>query len=125
LPRKTEIEAAIAAYNATDPDLLLSPEVAQLLTIMFPRGDVCQRSLADLMAVSGDSMKRVARAAPPGGRRVPVQGGEPGSGPKCLPPAPAAGAPMKAELLLLLAMAVLALIGLAIYAIPFLPTGGG
>ena len=32
---------------------------------------------------------------------------------------------MKAELLLLLAMAVLALIVLAIYAVPFLPTGGG
>jgi hypothetical protein len=32
---------------------------------------------------------------------------------------------MRPELLLPLAMAVLALIVLAIYAIPFLPTGGG
>jgi hypothetical protein len=61
LPRRTEIGAAIAAYNATDPDLLLPPEAMQLLTIMFPRGDVCQRSLAHLMAVSGDSMKRGTR----------------------------------------------------------------
>jgi hypothetical protein len=61
LPRRTEIEAAIAAYNATDPDMLLPPEAVQLLTIMFPRGDVCQRSLAHLTAASDDSTKRVTR----------------------------------------------------------------
>ena len=61
MPSRRDIEAAVAAYNATDPDMLLPPEAAQLLTIMFPRGDVCQRSLAHLTAVSGDSMKRGTR----------------------------------------------------------------
>ena len=31
MPRKRDIEAAIAAYNDTDPDMLLPPEAAQLL----------------------------------------------------------------------------------------------
>jgi hypothetical protein len=41
--------------------MLLPPEAVQLLTVMFPRGNVCQYSLADLTAASGDGMKRVAR----------------------------------------------------------------
>jgi hypothetical protein len=58
--RHREIEAAIAAHNDADPDMLL-PEAVQLLTVMFSRGDMCQRSLAHLTAASGDSTKRVAR----------------------------------------------------------------
>ena len=61
MSRRREIEAVIMAYNATDPDMLLPPEAVQLLTAMFPRGDVCQRSLPHLTAASGDGMKRVAR----------------------------------------------------------------
>jgi hypothetical protein len=61
LSRRIEIEAALAAYNTADPDMLLPPEAVHLLTTMFPRGDVCQRSLPDLTAASGDGMKRVAR----------------------------------------------------------------
>ena len=48
MPRKRDIEAAIAAYNATDPEALLPPEAARLLAVMFRRGSVCQRSLDDL-----------------------------------------------------------------------------
>jgi hypothetical protein len=50
LPRKREIEAAIAAYNATDPEMLLPLEAAHLLTVMFPSGNVCQCSLDALAA---------------------------------------------------------------------------
>jgi hypothetical protein len=48
--RHREIEAAIAAYNATGPDMLLPPEAVQLLTIMFPRSDMFQCSLSSLGA---------------------------------------------------------------------------
>jgi hypothetical protein len=54
LPRKREIEAAIAAYNATDPEALLPPEAGRLLTVMFRRGGVCQRALDDLAAEGFD-----------------------------------------------------------------------
>jgi hypothetical protein len=54
LPRKRDIEAAIAAYNATDPEALLPPAAARLLITMFPRGSVCQRSLDDLAAEGFD-----------------------------------------------------------------------
>jgi hypothetical protein len=50
LPRKRDIEAAVAAYNATDPEALLPPEAAHLLAVMFRRDSVCQRSLDDLAA---------------------------------------------------------------------------
>jgi hypothetical protein len=50
LPSRRDIEAAVAAYNATDPDMLLPPEAARLLAVMFRRSSVCQRSRADLMA---------------------------------------------------------------------------
>jgi hypothetical protein len=61
LSRRREIETAIAAYNDADPDMLLPLEAVQLHTAMFPRGDVCQRSLTHLTAALGDRMKRVAR----------------------------------------------------------------
>jgi hypothetical protein len=50
LSRREEVEAAIAAYNSADHDTLLSPSAAQLLIAMFPRGDVCHRSLPELAA---------------------------------------------------------------------------
>jgi hypothetical protein len=54
LPRKREIEAAIAAHNDTDPEALLPPAAARLLITMFPRRDVCQRSLDDLARAGFD-----------------------------------------------------------------------
>jgi hypothetical protein len=64
LPRKREIEAAIAAYNATDPEALLPPEAARLLAVMFRRSSMCQRSLEDLAGEGFDRMKlpRLLRA---------------------------------------------------------------
>jgi hypothetical protein len=53
LPRGREIEAAIAAYNAADPDMLLPPDAGRLLTIMFSGSSVCQRSEAQLAAEAG------------------------------------------------------------------------
>jgi hypothetical protein len=53
LPSRREIEAAIAAYNAADPDMLLPPDVGRLLTIMFRRSSVCQRSEVQLAAEAG------------------------------------------------------------------------
>ena len=50
MSRRTDIEAAIAAHNDTDPEALLPPAAARLLITMFPRRDVCQRSLEDLAA---------------------------------------------------------------------------
>jgi hypothetical protein len=49
LPRKREIEAAIAACNAADPETLPAAAAARLLNAMFPCGEVCQRTVADLM----------------------------------------------------------------------------
>jgi hypothetical protein len=54
LPRKRDIEAAVAAYNATDPEALLPPEAARLLAVVFRRNSVCQRSLDDLAAEGFD-----------------------------------------------------------------------
>jgi len=48
LSRRRAIEAAIAAYNAADLDMLLPPDAARLLTIMFRRSSVCRRRLDDL-----------------------------------------------------------------------------
>jgi hypothetical protein len=56
-----EIEAAVAAYNDTDPDMLLPAVAAQLLTVMFADADVCQRSEAQLAAALGDRPKVVRR----------------------------------------------------------------
>jgi hypothetical protein len=64
LPRKRDIEAAIAAYNATDPEALLPPEAARLLAVMFRRSSMCQRGVADLAAEGFDRriLPRLLRA---------------------------------------------------------------
>ena len=66
MPRKREIEAAIAAYNAADGPklLLLPPEAARLLAVMFRRSSVCQRYLDDLAAEGFDrrTLPRLLRA---------------------------------------------------------------
>jgi hypothetical protein len=60
-PRASEIEAAIAAYNAADPDMLLPPEAVQLLTVMFRQSRMCQRSLEDIAAEVNDTPRAVDR----------------------------------------------------------------
>jgi hypothetical protein len=51
LPRKRDIEAAIAAHNATVPVRRgFPPEAVRLLTVLFPRRAVCQRTVASLAA---------------------------------------------------------------------------
>jgi hypothetical protein len=59
--KRSEIEAAIAAYNATDPDMLLPADASRLLATMFSTGDVCQCSVAHLMEETDDRRKRIAR----------------------------------------------------------------
>jgi hypothetical protein len=54
LPSRRDIEAAVAAYNATDPAMLLPPEAGQLLAVMFRRSSLCQRRLEDLAAEGFD-----------------------------------------------------------------------
>ena len=54
MSRRTDIEAAIAAHNDTDPEALLPPAAARLLIAMFPRREVCQRSLDDLARAGFD-----------------------------------------------------------------------
>ena len=63
MPRKRDIEAAIAAYNATDPEMLLPPEAARLLAVMFRRSSMCQRRLEDLAAegFAGRTLPRLLR----------------------------------------------------------------
>ena len=61
MSRRRDIAAAIAAYNATDPDMLLPPEAVQLLTVMFRGSRVCQRSLVDLAAEVRDTPRAVDR----------------------------------------------------------------
>ena len=83
MPRRKEIEAAIAAYNAADPETLLPPDAARLLSVMFRRSSVCQRSVAHLAAEASDTMRLVKRllrilleagflAKPPGAGRAPA-----------------------------------------------------
>jgi hypothetical protein len=61
LPRRRDIEAAIAAHNNDERErLLLPPEAARLLAIMFPRSTVCQRGVADL-AAEGFNQRRLVR----------------------------------------------------------------
>jgi hypothetical protein len=51
LPRKRDIEAAIAAYNSADLErFVLSPEATNLLAVMFRRDSVCQRTLGSFAA---------------------------------------------------------------------------
>ena len=55
MSRRTEIEAAIAAHNSTVQTRRgLPPEAARLLLTMFPRSEVCQRSLDDLARAGFD-----------------------------------------------------------------------
>jgi hypothetical protein len=55
LPSNRDIQAAIAAYNATDPEALLPPaDATRLLSVMFRRGGECQRGLDDLAAEGFD-----------------------------------------------------------------------
>jgi hypothetical protein len=57
LPRKRDIEAAVAAYNSTAPVRRgLPPEAVRLLTVLFPRGGVCQRTVASLAAEGFDKI---------------------------------------------------------------------
>ena len=61
MPRKRDIEAAIAAYDATDREFRLPPAVGRLLAVMFPRGgSVSQRSL-DALAAEGFDRRGVPR----------------------------------------------------------------
>jgi hypothetical protein len=54
--RRGEIAAAVAAYNMAHP-VQLPRNTARLLAAMFPSGDVCQRSLADIAAGGGFSAR--------------------------------------------------------------------
>jgi hypothetical protein len=56
--RRDEIAAAIAAYDRDHPDAPLPRSAAQLLTVMFPSEDVCQRS-RDAIAAEGFSRDRL------------------------------------------------------------------
>ena len=59
--RRRDIKAAIAAHNHDDRErLLLPPEAARLLEVMFPRGSVCQRGFWSLVALGFD--ERALRA---------------------------------------------------------------
>ena len=65
MPRKREIEAAIAAYNSNDRErLLLPPDAARLLAAMFGRRSVWQGRLQDLVAEGFDrrTLPRLLRA---------------------------------------------------------------
>ena len=90
MPRKRDIEAAVAAYNATDPEALLPPEVARLLAVMFRRDSVCQRSLDDLAAEGIDrrAVSRLLRALVETGflSKQPGQGRAPNTYRLHLPP---------------------------------------
>ena len=82
MPRKRDIEAAVAAYNDAAQALLLPPSATRLLIVMFPRGAVCQRSLDDLAAEGFDrrGLPRLLRGLvetgflpkEPGSGRVPT-----------------------------------------------------
>ena len=49
VPRRRDVEAAIATYNTAQASLvLLPPEATRLLAVMFPRDSVCQCSHEDL-----------------------------------------------------------------------------
>ena len=56
--RRDEIAAAVATYDAATPKARLPRNAAPLLAVMFPWGDVCQRSLQSL-AMEGFDRKRL------------------------------------------------------------------
>ena len=58
--RQDEIAAAVAAYNATNPESLLPPQAARLLAVMFADADTCQRNLDSLMR-EGFNQRRLLR----------------------------------------------------------------
>ena len=61
MPRKREIEAAIAAYNDNDQERFLPPpEAARLLSAMFPKDSVYRGSAASLTG-EGPDRRTVAR----------------------------------------------------------------
>jgi hypothetical protein len=48
--RREAMVAAVEAYNRAHPESPLPRSAARLLWVMFPAGDVCQRSLETLVA---------------------------------------------------------------------------
>jgi hypothetical protein len=56
--RRDEITTAIAAYGRDHPDAPLPRNAAQLLAVMFPSEDVCQRS-QEAIAAEGFSRDRL------------------------------------------------------------------
>jgi hypothetical protein len=56
--RRDDIAAAVAAYNRANPSAALPPNAAQLLAVMFPSEDVCQRS-QEAIAAEGFSRDRL------------------------------------------------------------------
>jgi hypothetical protein len=46
--RRDDISAAVASYDRANPKARLPRRAAELLAIMFPTEDVCERSLLDL-----------------------------------------------------------------------------
>jgi hypothetical protein len=48
LPRRDDIEAAVAAYTAAGQRPLLTPKAVHLLHVMFADADTCQRNLDSL-----------------------------------------------------------------------------
>jgi hypothetical protein len=57
--RQRDIAAAIAAYNDTDPDMLLPPAAVQLLAVMFADADVCQRTIESMEGIGGKPLLRL------------------------------------------------------------------
>ena len=65
MPRREEIEAAIAAHNNDEREKLLLPPIAAcLLAVMFPRDTVFRRSVASLRAEGFDrrTLRRLVEA---------------------------------------------------------------
>ena len=60
MPRKRDIEAAIAAHNAADREPFLPPDAVRLLAVMFRRSSVCRRSL-DALAAEGFGRRSLPR----------------------------------------------------------------
>ena len=63
--RRDAIAAAFAAYNRIDRETaVLPPPALRLLTVMFPRSDVCRRSVASLAQEGFDAriLRRLLRA---------------------------------------------------------------
>ena len=56
--RRAEIATALDAYARANPGVELPRNAARLLTVMFPTGGVCQRSLQDI-AGEGFDRKRL------------------------------------------------------------------